>query len=266
MALPGICGCGCPSVAEANNIPGVPGTNGLAGQNGYTTLTAVGGLLLPAVGALVATNPTVASSAWMTIGQFVVAGSTTINYAHFQVVSKPSPTTVELKFMGFPGDATPGAVLPAGTVVSPAGPWGLLDPLAVYVASGTGHTIDDTSGIVTIGATAVTLAITTPGTYLLSARARVDYWGATFADHELVTLKLRRTNNTAADVTNATAGLLTDTTTLADFTAGIVQLPIVKYATLLADDSISLQVDVHVLPSAGEIRVLQAEIVALRIY
>jgi hypothetical protein len=235
--------------------------------NGYTTLTAAGGLLLPAVGALVAVNPSVASSSWMTIGQFVVAGSTSINYAHFQVIDKPSSTTVQLKFMGFPGDAAPGAIIPIGTVVSPAGPWGLIDPLTVYGASGAATDLAVAMGLITIGATPITKIITTPGTYLLSARARLDYWGATFAATQLVTLKLYRTNNTPADVTNATAGFKTPVIAVAyDGTAGIIQLPTVLYTTALATDSISLYGNIDVLPGAGAARIVQADMMALRIY
>jgi hypothetical protein len=264
MALPFGCGCLGTTVAEAVNIPGDDGANGVAGVNGYSTLTDP--LVLPAIGVNV--TATMGSTAWIAYGQFLVVGSTTLGYAHFQVQLLPAKTatTVTLKFLGYPGDALPTVNLPTGSIVSPAGPWGLPAPLTVYAATGTGHTIANATGIVTIGATAITLVITTPGTYIFSARARVDYWGATFAEVQLVTLKLRRTNNTAADVPNATAGLKTAIVTLVAHTAGIVQLPTVSYTTALATDSISLQAVVDVLPSAGEVRVLQAEIVALRIY
>lgn len=261
MALPMFCGCGCPTTLEAINIPGDGALPGLAGQNAYTTLTAT--LTIPAIGANV--TATVPNAYFLAFGQDVAIGSSTIGVAHFKVAANVSSTTsVILTFLGYPGDAAPAAVLPIGSVVSPAGPWGLPDPLAVYGASGTATDLAVATGLITIGAIPITLIITTPGKYLLSARARLDYWGCTFAATQLVTLKLRRTNNTAADVTNATAGFKTDVITLLDYTAGIVQLPTVLYTTAVATDSISLYGNIDVLPSAGAARIVQADFVAQR--
>lgn len=255
--------CGCTPTALPVNIPGTAGSGGLAATNAYTTLTLP--LILPAVGALVAAAPTVGSTAWMALGQEIIVGSSATDFAHFRVHDKPSTTIVNLTFLGYPSDAAVGATLAAGSVVSPSGPWGLPDPLTVYGASGTATDLAVITGLITIGAIPITKILTTPGKYLLSARARLDYWGATFAAPQLATLKLYRTNNTAADVVGATAGFKTAIITLLDHTAGIIQLPTVLYTTTVATDSISLYGNIDVLPSAGAARIVQADLVAQRI-
>lgn len=264
MALPSLFfGCVYPT-AEPVNIPGTGGgAAGINGQNAYTVLAAA--LTIPAIGANV--TATVPNAYFMAFGQDVAIGSSTIGTAHFKVAANvTSQTSVVLTFLGYPGDAAPAAVMPIGSVVSPTGPWGLPAPLAVYILSGIGYLITATPALVTMDAGAVTLVITTPGTYLLRSRAMVDYLSATFASQEMVTLKLRRTNNTAADIPNAIGGFKTNIVTTALYTAAIVPLPEVSYTTLNSNDSISLYADVATAPSAGTIKVLQAEIIAQRIY
>ena len=267
MALPGFFfGCtGCGSgVPEPVNIPGTGGgAAGINGQNAYTVLAAA--LTIPAIGANV--TATVPNAYFMAFGQDIAIGSSTIGMAHFKVaVNVTSSTSVVLTFVGYPGDRPPGDVLPIGSVVSPTGPWGLPAPLAVYALSVTGPFITATPSIAIIGATPVTLVITIPGTYLLRSRAMVDCTSSTFAAPQMVSLGLKRTNNTAAYITHAESGLKLPIMTLAEYTAGIVQLPEVSYTTTNSDDSISLYVDVAVLPSAGTVRLIQAEIIAQRIY
>lgn len=93
----------------------VPGVNGI---NAYTTTGST--ITLPAVGANVAVATTVGDSTWMPIGQYLFGGDGS-NGATFQVVSKASATSVQLKFLGNPNDAAPGTVLSIGTILAPSG-------------------------------------------------------------------------------------------------------------------------------------------------
>lgn len=102
--------------------------------------------------------------------------------------------------------------------------------------------------------------------YLLLARVRVDYTGATFAAVRTGTLKLRRTNNTAADIANSTVQYLTDIITTLTYTLEVIDLPPIVYTTTNSDDSISIFGDISVVPTAGSLDTVEASIVAVKIF
>ena len=81
-----------------------------------------------------------------------------------------------------------------------------------------------------------------------------------------VTTKLRRTNNTAADVTGATAAAKTQIITTLTFTMGDIVIPPVIYTTANSNDAIEIQALIDTVPSAGSIDISEAEIVAIRLY
>lgn len=133
-------------------------------------------------------------------------------------------------------------------------------------ASGTAYALTNTSTALDFGTTDPALTITQPGTYLIFSRANLKYNAATFAASRTVTLKLSRTNNSAADITNATITFLTDIITTLTYTAGIISIPPVLYTTANADDSITIKGDVGVVPTAGSLDVVAAEIIAIRLF
>ncbi len=109
--------CPCPT-NEVVDIPGAPGQNGAAGTNGsnaYTLTTST--ILLPASGADVSLPTGVADSSWMAINQVVFGGDGTFS-ATFRVVSKASPTTVQLKYLGYPSDSATGNTIAIGAVMT----------------------------------------------------------------------------------------------------------------------------------------------------
>jgi len=140
--------------------------------------------------------------------------------------------------------------------------------LSVY-AAGTAYALTATSAALDFGTTDPTLVLNKGGTYLLMARVNLAFNGATFASSRTVTLKLRRTNNTAADVSNSSAVLGTGITVTVTGNFASVNLPPVVYSTsgaAVITDSISIFGDVSVLPSAGTLEATQASIVAVRLY
>lgn len=139
------------------------------------------------------------------------------------------------------------------------------DVRQVY-ASGTAYSLTNTSTALDFGTTDPSVTLAQPGTYIIFSRANLKYTGATFAASRTVTLKLSRTNNDAADVTNATATFLTDIITTLTYTAGIIQLPPVLYTTSNDSDIITIKGDVSVVPSAGSLDVIAAEIIAIRLF
>lgn len=195
-----------------------------------------------------------------------------------------------LKFLHYSGDVTNGSTISAGAVVTASGglftsPLAIASggtgaasvaaalanlglgsaPLTVYGA-GTAYTLTNAQALVNMGTTPPSLTITAAGTYLLLARARIDYVGATFAANRTITAKLRRTNNTPADVSNATASAVTEIITTLTYTALILPIPPVVYTTAAATDIIQLFAGIDVVPSAGSVQIPECEIVAVRLF
>lgn len=136
--------------------------------------------------------------------------------------------------------------------------------LSVY-AAGTAYQLTNTAALLTFGTTSPSLTITSPGTYLILGRVRVDYNGATFAASRTLTLKFRRTNNTAADLTNGSTAFLTDIVTTKVATMTDDELPHVIYTTQNSNDIIQIFGDVDTVPSAGSLDASEAEIIAIKL-
>ncbi len=135
--------------------------------------------------------------------------------------------------------------------------------LSVY-ATGTAYSLTATPTALDFGTIDPSLTITAAGTYLIIARAHAYYNGATFAASRLETLKLRRTNNTAADLTS---GGVADLTGIVTTTSGsfMDQTWSVIYTTTNTNDAITIFGDVGVVPTAGSLDITNASIVAIRI-
>lgn len=136
--------------------------------------------------------------------------------------------------------------------------------LAVY-AAGTVYSLTNSAAALAFGTTSPTLVINKAGTWLISARVRLDYAGATFAAVRTATLKLRRTNNTAGDLTGATCALKTSIITTLTFSMPNAVIPTVVYTTANTDDSISIFGSLDVVPTAGTLDAVEAEIVATKL-
>lgn len=140
----------------------------------------------------------------------------------------------------------------------------LHNPLSVY-AAGTVYTLTATSAAVDFGTTDPIITITADGTYRIKARVKVALNGATFAANRTLTVKLRRTNNTPADVANSSTTWIVPIVTTITNTLAVIELPEVLYTTALATDTIQLFADISVLPTAGSISIDEASIVAVRL-
>lgn len=249
----------CCVETETVNVPGTegtPGSDGVDGVNAYTTTTS--DFTVPAIGANVTIF--VEDSSWMVVGQPIfVEGPAT-----FTVSTIVNATQITATFLGQTGDVSPGATISAGAGVSPGGIQGSFTSSSVY-ASGTAYSLTASSALLNFGTTDPSLTLATAGTYLLFARVRYDYNGATFAAVRTVTTKIRRTNNTAADLTNATGAWKTDIITTLTYTAALQNLPVVAYTTATAGDVIELWGVVSVVPTAGSLDAVEAEIVAIKI-
>lgn len=130
-------------------------------------------------------------------------------------------------------------------------------------AVGTAYSLTATPAAITFGTTSPSITLNAAGTYLIMARVRMAYNGATFATVRTTTNKLRRTNNTAGDLTNGTVTASTQIITALTY-AFIDQSWPVLYTTTNANDVISLFGSVDVIPTAGSLDVVESSIVAFR--
>jgi hypothetical protein len=137
-------------------------------------------------------------------------------------------------------------------------------PLSVYGA-GTAYTLTATPAAVVLGTTPPVLVLNKAGTYRISARVQIRFAGATFAASQEVAIKLRRTNNTAGDLTGGSTTIPSGITSVLTGLLAVVNLPDVIYTTTNDDDSITIFASVAVLPGVGTVTVTEASIVAERI-
>lgn len=130
-------------------------------------------------------------------------------------------------------------------------------PTIVY-AAGSPYSLTNSNVAVDFGTTDPAFVLSAPGKYRLQGGGVIGYTGATFAANRDVTMKLRRTNNTAADVTGSSLALVTDTTTTATGTLASFRLPDVIYSTANSDDAIAMFGGLNAAPSAGTLDVTSA--------
>ena len=133
------------------------------------------------------------------------------------------------------------------------------------VGAGTAYALTNTAAAVDLGTTDPVITIDKAGTYKITATINLQMAGATFAASRVVTIKLRRTNNTPADLTGGSAVMDTGITTTVTGTMEYVTLQVI-YTTANLDDAITIFGDVSVVPSAGALNVTQANIIAERLY
>jgi hypothetical protein len=138
------------------------------------------------------------------------------------------------------------------------------NPLTAF-AAGTVYTLTATSAAVDFGTTDPSLVISAAGTYSIRAMVKVSLNGATFVANQTLTIKLRRTNNTAADVANSTTTYVVPIVTTLTNTLAVIPLPEILYTTALTNDAVTIFADIAVLPSAGSITISEASLIAVRI-
>jgi hypothetical protein len=131
-------------------------------------------------------------------------------------------------------------------------------------AAGTAYTLTNAAAAIDFGTTDPGITLDHAGTYLINCRARFENVGATFSASRLLTAKLRRTNNTPADVTNGAALLNTPIITTLTSTLCTLNWTVI-YTTANSDDALALFADLSVVPSAGSCTVNEASIVAVRL-
>lgn len=131
-------------------------------------------------------------------------------------------------------------------------------------SAGTVYVMTATPAFTDFGTTDPTITVATAGTYLIHWGANVKYNAATYAGNQTFTVKVRRTNNTAADITNATVTQTTRIITTITDNAGLIGGKPVQYVAA-AGDILQVWGSVSATPAAGSVDVTDAWIVIVRI-
>jgi hypothetical protein len=129
--------------------------------------------------------------------------------------------------------------------------------------TGSAYTLTSTPAAITMGTTSPTISITKPGTYLILANVTFTTNG-TNSDYTF-TAKLRRTNNTAADIANGATSMVSSIpSALGSEGHGYpIALPFVLYTTANSNDALTIFASV----TAGTVlQITSASLVAIRLY
>ncbi len=131
-------------------------------------------------------------------------------------------------------------------------------------AAGTVYSLTATAAKVDFGTTDPAITINAAGTYIIVADCVLNYNGATFAAVRTATMKLRRTNNTAADLSDGTRAIKTEVVTTISGTLAQVTITSI-YTTANTNDAIELWGSLDVIPTAGSLDVVSASVRAVRL-
>lgn len=274
----------CCSTTTPVNTPGVAGADGADGADGSNGVSAYtetdADFVVPSVGGTV--NVSLLNSTWMVVGQKIfvggsIDGATGTGGGYFTYTADLGANDVELTFLGYEDDVAPLTTFDSGAGVSPGG----TQPSAITSSRlsdyknvdnrDDAHTFSETIEPLSFSGSPQALVINDDGLWMVIARVRVDYSFATYgADNKTLNFKLRRTNNSAADVANTTVAVKLRDVTTAYFTANVVELPVAFYNTQNTDDSLSIYgwLDSGDLPTNdpdGRIVALEASLVAVKI-
>ena len=126
---------------------------------------------------------------------------------------------------------------------------GNIGALRSAYGAGTAYSLTGTAAAIAFGTTSPTIVIPEAGVWLVQAQVHLARNGATVTT-QTASVKVRRTNNTAADVSVVPVIDLPASTTLTD-TLGIFPIPPVEYTTANTDDSLSIFANVSASLGAG---------------
>lgn len=132
-------------------------------------------------------------------------------------------------------------------------------------AAGTAYVFTNTAAAIDVGTTDPAIVLDKAGTYLIFGQVHMAYNAATVAA-ETATIKVRRTNNTAADL-SAVVVIDLPASTLLTNSYGIEQIPPFVYTTTATDDAVTIFANVSAALSAGSIdaTAIGTSLIAIRI-
>lgn len=141
-----------------------------------------------------------------------------------------------------------------------------LNNINQVVASGTAYTMTNAYGSIAFGTTSPILTIANAGTYAIYVDVQLNLVGATYATYDSASIKLRRTNNTAADLAGSTFGTFIPTITTITAVGPYLHVGPIKYTTTNTNDTITVQGILGTTPAAGSVTATACTITAIRAY
>ena len=132
--------------------------------------------------------------------------------------------------------------------------------------TGTAYSLTGSSAKITMGTTSPMVTLPSAGTYMIISNLKLDYAGLTTVGVSTSSFKLRRTNNTALDIPNASTSFTSTLATLLTGPAGDADMQGVLYTTSTAGDIIEMWGNRGINITVGNLNVSEAWIVAVRIY
>lgn len=135
---------------------------------------------------------------------------------------------------------------------------------AAAYASGTPYNLNTTYQKIDFGTTDALITLPASGTWQIQAKIKIEYVGLTTLALTPCNFKLRRTNNTAADITNTPTVFNIPILTLLTQTGGDADLPTIFY-TGAAGDILEIWGQLGTAISLGNARIGEACITAVRI-
>lgn len=141
-----------------------------------------------------------------------------------------------------------------------------LNNINQVIAAGTAYTMTNAYGSLDFGTTDPILTIANAGTYALYVDVQLNLVGATYATYDSATIKLRRTNNTAADIAGSTFGTFIPTITTITAVGPYLHVGPIKYTTTNTNDTITVQGILGSTPAAGSVTATACTITAIRAY
>lgn len=172
--------------------------------------------------------------------------------------SSSSAGTVRVTLTATDGDGNQGYRYVYVNLLTPLGTDGVGK---TYTAYDSGGVVDLTTSSAAVSSVSTTLAVA--GKYLLHGSVTIEYVGATYAANQTVTVKLRKTNGTPADVATTSKTLTMDVVTTK--TATFQCVPLIGEITAAASDVVQIFGSVSALPSAGSVRVSGVSLYAVRV-
>lgn len=179
-------------------------------------------------------------------------------------VSMPSAFTVSNSPITNSGTINITGAGTSSQVIDGTGALKTINTAAGY-GTGTAYSLTTTSSKIDFGTTDPSITIPSPGTYLIMANLKIEYAGVTTIGGT-ASFKLRRTNNTAADLSNAITNFTYPALTLLSQTAGDSDIAPVIYTTSNSNDVIEMWGNRSGGLTLGNINVGEASVVAIRIY
>lgn len=225
-----------------------------------------GGVSMNNASANTLTVPTNASVAFPIKTQIVVqqlgAGATTIAAAGGVTINSPGG------LLTLAGQYSSAALVKTGTNT-----WQLMGTLSntsassQTIAAGTAYTLTASNADVAFGTTSPVVTLSATGTYLISATIQTQLTGASFAAAQSVSYNLRRTNNTAADLSGTTFSAPLSTVAITTVTDAAPAITIsYLYTTSNATDTVGLRGVISATPSLGSVTCSAATINAVWIH